>query len=379
MISSKLPDVGTTIFTVMSKMAVDSNAINLSQGFPDFDVDPRLCELVTEAMKKGYNQYSPMPGHPLLRKRIAESLNVTYGWKGDPDKNITVTAGATEGLFAAFSAIVDKGDEVIIFEPAYDSYAPAIRLNGGIPVPIHLNPSDFSIPRDKLLDKVGNKTKAIVINTPHNPSGSVLTRDDIDFIADLVDLKGLFLISDEVYHRIIFDGLEHHTSITHEKLKDRSIAVFSFGKTFHATGWKIGYVVAPESITVEIRKMHQFLTFAVNTPMQWAIAEFLKDKSNYLGLSSFYEEKRDYFRDLIKDSAFKIKPCHGTYFQLLSYDDITNQDDLSYSELLTKEKKIASIPVSVFYSDKKDHHHLRFCFAKNNKTLEAAAEILCRI
>ena len=304
-IQSKLPEVGTTIFTVMSKMAADEGAINLSQGFPDFEVSPRLTSLVSEAVSNGYNQYAPMPGLPELLASIGDSIQNTYGWNGDPMSEITVTAGATEALYSCITALIREGDEVIVFEPAYDCYIPAIKLNGGNAVPILLNDDDFSIPWEKVKSAINSKTRMIIVNTPHNPTGSVLSASDLSTLEQLAENHDLFVLSDEVYDRIIFDGISHESVLKYPKLRNRSAAVFSFGKTFHATGWKVGYVVAPEYISREIRRTHQFITFSVNTAMQWALAQFLKDPENYENLGSFYQEKRDFFLEVMAESRFR--------------------------------------------------------------------------
>ena len=362
-------------------MAADYGAINLSQGFPDFDVSPKLTGLVTEAMKRGYNQYAPMQGLPELRISIGETLTSSYLWEGDSLENITVTAGATEALYSCISALIHPGDEVIVFEPAYDSYLPAVELNGGIGVPLPLNSNDFSIPWDRVEESINGQTKMIIINSPHNPTGSVLSGSDLETLERIAEKYDLFVLSDEVYDRIIFDNVPHESVLRYKELRKRSAAVFSFGKTFHATGWKVGYIVAPEPIMEEIRKTHQFITFSVNTSMQWALAQFLKDPENYLHLGAFYQKKRDFFLNAISKSRFEPKNCSGTYFQTLSYEGISKLDDVSLAEKLTKENKIASIPISVFSSQKNrnDQKLLRFCFAKSEETLEKASKILCRI
>ena len=365
----------------MSKMAADEGAINLSQGFPDFEVSPKLTGLVTEAMKKGFNQYAPMQGLPDLLISIGDSLTSTYGWGGDPMSEITVTAGGTEGLYSCISALIRDGDEVIIFEPAYDSYIPAIKLNGGKAIPIRLDEADFSIPWDKVKSALNDRTRMIMINTPHNPTGSVLSQQDLKMLEQTAVDHDLFILSDEVYDRIIFDDIRHESVLRYPGLRDRSAAVFSFGKTFHATGWKVGYIVAPEYLTREIRRTHQFITFSVNTSMQWALAQYLKDPENYEHLGSFYQKKRDFFLEIMSGSRFKPKPCHGTYFQTFSYDGISDLDDVSLAEKMTRENKVASIPVSVFCSpqNRTGQKLLRFCFAKGEETLEKAGNILCRI
>lgn len=377
-LKSKLPDVGTTIFTVMSQMAAEYNALNLSQGFPDFRISPKLIELVNRHMKQGYNQYAPMPGLPALREQIAEMIYNCYQSKVDPYKEITITAGATEAIYATITALIGNGDEVMLFDPAYDCYAPAIRLNGGVPIHIPLTQPDFSINWEVVKNKLGANTKLIIINSPHNPSGAVLSQSDLKTLEEIAAKHDLLVLSDEVYEYIIF-GQQHESVLKYDALRKRCIAVSSFGKTFHATGWKIGYLVAPEEITNEIRKVHQYLVFSVNTPMQHALAGYLKEPDHYLHIAEMYNNKRKFFVDSLAQSKFEIIPSYGTYFQLLSYKNISDLDDMSMAAKLTKENKLASIPISVFYQNKEDNKLLRFCFAKNEETLERAAEILCKI
>lgn len=375
-ITSRLPETGTSIFTVMSRMALEHGAINLSQGFPDFPVSTTLIDLINKNMLAGHNQYAPMPGVPGLRKVIAEVVEKTYNRITNPETEITITAGGTEALFSTIAALVAAKDEVILFDPSYDSYAPAIRLNGGIPVQINLNPPDFSIDWDQVNSKITSKTKMIMINTPHNPSGAVLTENDLKTLEGIALKHGLIVLSDEVYERIIFDNLTHESILKYPALASQSVAVFSFGKTFHATGWKTGYTVAPEYLTREIRKAHQFITFSVNTPVQMALATYMTNSENYLHLGEFYQQKRDYFLQQISGSSFEPLPCHGSYFQLLSYKHITDKSEVDMAEWMTKEHKVASIPVSAFYKDKNDNRLLRFCFAKSEDTLQRAAAIL---
>lgn len=360
----------------MSKMALEHGAINLSQGFPDFPVDPKLIDLIYSRMREGFNQYAPMPGAPALRNVIAEVVSKTYDLKTDPETEITVTAGGTEALFSVIAALVHAGDEVIVFDPAYDSYNPAIRLNGGVPVHINLKYPDFSIDWDEVKSKITPRTRMIMINTPHNPSGAVLAEHDLKTLQSLAVQHDLLVLSDEVYERIIFDGIKHQSVLHYPELAERSIAVFSFGKTFHATGWKVGYAVAPATLTTEIRKAHQFVTFSVNTPVQLALAEYMTVPDHYLNLGSFYQQKRDYFLNGIKGSSFEPMGCHGSYFQSLSYKSISGLPDMQMAEELTKKHKIASVPVSAFYQDKTDNKLLRFCFAKQEKTLDQAIEII---
>ena len=375
-ITSRLPETGTSIFTVMSRMALEHEAINLSQGFPDFPVSTTLIDLINKNMLAGHNQYAPMPGVPGLRKVIAEVVEKTYNRITNPETEITITAGGTEALFSTIAALVAAKDEVILFDPSYDSYAPAIRLNGGTPVQINLNPPDFSIDWDQVKSKITSKTKMIMINTPHNPSGAVLTENDLKTLEAIVLKHGLIVLSDEVYERIIFDSLTHESILKYPALAAQGVAVFSFGKTFHATGWKTGYTVAPEYLTREIRKAHQFITFSVNTPVQMALATYMTNPENFLHLGEFYQQKRDYFLQQISGSSFEPLPCHGSYFQLLSYKHITDKSEVDMAEWMTKEHKVASIPVSAFYKDKNDNRLLRFCFAKSEDTLQRAATIL---
>ena len=378
-IKSRLPDVGTSIFAIMSKMAAEADAINLSQGFPDFEVDRVIIDLVNQFMINGNNQYAPMPGTPALRQVIADVVEKTYSRNVNPETEITITAGATEALFAAISAFVNPGDEVIVFDPSYDSYNPSIRLNGGIPVHINLKYPDFSIDWEEVKTRITPRTRIIMINTPQNPSGAVLKETDLKTLEQLADAHDLIVLSDEVYERIIFDGRKHESVLHYPNLAQRSVAMFSFGKTFHATGWKVGYAVAPEYLMKEIRKTHQFITFAVNTPVQLALAEYMKNPEHYKTLGSFYQQKRDYFLNGIKGSSFEPAACHGSYFQSLSYRSVSTLSDREMAIELTQKHKVASIPVSVFYNDKTDNQLLRFCFAKNEDTLDKAIEILRKI
>ncbi len=378
-IQSRLPDVGTSIFALMSGMANEYGAINLSQGFPDFNIDSKIIELVHAHMLKGHNQYAPMPGLPALRNVIADVVFDSYQHRVNPDTDITITAGATQAIFAIISAFVTPGDEVIVFDPAYDSYNPAIRLNGGIPIHINLQYPDFSIDWNFVRTKISSRTKMIMINTPHNPSGAVLREEDLKELEKIALEFNLLVLSDEVYERLIFDNVVHQSALRFPALAAQTLAVFSFGKTFHATGWKVGYVVAPEYLTREVRKAHQFMVFSVNTPVQHAFAEYMKTPEHYLSLGNFYQQKRDFFLNQIKGSSFEPLPCGGSYFQLLSYRGISTKPDLEMAEELTKKLKVASIPISVFYQDKSDNHLLRFCFAKKEETLEKAGEILRKV
>jgi methionine transaminase len=375
-ISSRLPDVGTSIFSVMSKMALEENAINLSQGFPDFSIDGAIIDMVHRYMKEGHNQYAPMPGIPALRNAIATIIHESFQHRVDPETEITVTAGATEGIFSIVAALVGEGDEVILFDPSYDSYDPAIRLNGGVPVHINLTYPGYSVDWDQVRSRITSRTKMIMINTPHNPCASVMSAKDMMTLEEIVLEHNLLVLSDEVYERLIFDGLEHQSVLRFPRLASRSLAVFSFGKTFHATGWKAGYVVAPDYLTREVRKTHQFIVFSVNTPVQYALAEYLKDSGHYRSLAKFYQQKRDLFLEHIRGSSFEPLPCQGSYFQSLSYRNISAKKDLEMAEYLTRNFKVASIPFSVFYQDRTDNRILRFCFAKKEETLEKAGEIL---
>ena len=378
-LSSKLPDLGTTIFAVMSKMAADNDAINLSQGFPDFPIDPNLIESVNQAMRSGLNQYPPMQGLPSLRTAIANKLSHTFAIEASPELEITVTAGATQALYAAITALVHEGDDVIMFDPAYDSYDPVVRLNKATPVHIPLNKVDFSVDWDQVEAKISPRTRCLITNSPHNPSGAVFSEQDMARLEHILVKHDLLLISDEVYEHIIFDGNTHQSALKYPNLRSRSVAIFSFGKTFHATGWKIGYMVAPKEITVELRKVHQFNVFTVNTPMQQGIATYLEDPNHYEQLPDFYQQKRDYFDNLMADSRFTPVESHGTYFQLYSYERIADKSDIEMANWLTVEHKVASIPCSVFYEKGKDIQYLRFCFAKKDSTLQTAAQRLCKI
>ena len=377
-IKSKLPKVGTTIFSVMSSLATQHKAINLSQGFPDFDASEELIRLVNDYMKKGMNQYAPMQGILPLRERLAEKTQDLYGITYSPDTEITITSGGTEAIYTAITAIIREGDEVIVFEPAYDCYVPAIELAGGVPVYISLKSPDFTIDWNEIKKVISHKTKMIMINTPHNPTGTVMTAGDMKALEKIVEGTEICIISDEVYEHIIFDKLRHESVLRYPVLAERSFVVLSFGKTYHTTGWKIGYCFAPANLMAEFRKIHQFVVFSANTPLQYALADFIKNK-NYFSLPDYYQEKRDYFLKLIKGSRFKFTPASGSYFQCLDYTSITNEKDTEFAIRLTKEFKIASIPISVFYHEGIDNKVLRFCFAKKNETLEMAAEKICSV
>jgi methionine aminotransferase len=376
---SKLPTVGTTIFTVMSKLAAEVGAINLSQGFPGFDCSPELVSLVEQYMRKGFNQYAPMAGVPALREALAQKTFDQYDVSYDPETEITVTSGATEAIFAAIAAVVRPGDEVIVFEPAYDSYVPAIELNGGVPVYVTLTPPDYTVDWQLVAEKITSKTRMILVNTPHNPTGHVWTTDDLAELAKLVRDKDIWIMSDEVYEHILFDGRAHHSLMTHPELRERTFVVGSFGKTFHITGWKVGYCLAPAELTVEFRKVHQYLTFSTVTPIQYALADYLQQPEHYWQLPDFYQRKRDLFLAGLRQSRFRFKPAEGSFFQTVSYAGITDEPDYNLAVRLTHEIGVASIPVSVFYNQKNDYKILRFCFAKEDAVLQEAAERLSRL
>jgi len=376
---SKLPDVGTTIFTVMSRMAIDYGAINLSQGFPDFPTDKRLTSLVNRAMEEDYNQYAPMPGLPELLQTVASVVSSSYRYTVNAEEEITIMAGGTEALFSSISAFVHPGDEVILFDPSYDSYDPAIRLCGGKPLRLALEPPSFNIDWDQVERSITPRTRMIMINTPHNPTGRILHDDDLRSLERLVLKHGLLVLSDEVYERIIFDGAMHQSVLRYEGLRSQSIAVFSFGKTFHATGWKVGYTVAPASLTREIRRTHQFITFSVNTPVQKGLSEYLKIPENYTSIGEFYEKKRDFFLQQLKGAPFEPIPSKGTYFQLVSYRNLSSLPEMEMAVEMTQKHKVACIPVSVFYQHQKNQQLLRFCFAKKEETLADACEILRKL
>lgn len=372
----KLPEIPTSIFSVMSKMATDYNAINLSQGFPNFPSDPKLIALVTKAMKEGNNQYAPMAGTFGLRETISEKVFSLYNKKYDPATEITITAGATQAIFTAIAATISKGDEVIIFTPAYDCYAPTIELFGGVVKSIQLQSPHYAPDWDLVRDTISGKTKMIIINSPHNPSGMLFKENDMLQLQQISEANNVLVISDEVYEHIIFDGHVHQSAAKFDALSKRTFITASFGKTFHNTGWKMGYCLAPQKLMKEFQKVHQYNVFCVNHPMQIAFSEYLKTPAHYLGLPNFYQQKRDYFLAKLKSSRFKIIPSKGTYFQLLDFSDISEESDITFAERLTKENGIATIPTSVFNADKEDFKQIRVCFAKTDDTLEAAAAIL---
>ncbi|MDX1507986.1 MAG: methionine aminotransferase [Woeseiaceae bacterium] len=380
-LSSKLPNVGTTIFSVMSQLAADCDAINLSQGFPSFDPPPELLDRINHHLRNGANQYAPMPGVPPLRQAIAEKAATLYGRTLDADTEITVCTGATEGLFSTVQAVVRRGDEVIVFDPAYDSYEPAVTLAGGVarhvPLRIAANGLDFEVDWQRLADTVNERTRLIILNFPHNPTGAVLSAGDLQTLADIVRDSSAFILSDEVYEHIVFDGVSHQSLLRHDELWQRSFVVSSFGKTYHATGWKVGYCIAPAALTAEFRRVHQFTTFTVITPMQLAIAEFMADTPGYYDeLAAFYQQKRDHFCRLLDGSRFRLAPAQSTFFQVLDYGEISDRADTELAKEWTREIGVASIPLSVFCETAFTGTRLRFCFAKDDATLAAAAQKL---
>ncbi len=378
-IQSKLPQVPTSIFAVMSGLAHKENALNLSQGFPNFESDSKLIELVNKAMVNGGNQYAPMPGILSLREVIADKMKSLYDVSYNPETEIIITAGATQAIFTAIAATVKKDDEVIIFKPAYDCYEPTIELFGGKTKAVQLDPEEFSINWEEVKGLITDKTRLIIINSPHNPSGRVLSKHDMLQLENLLRNTNILLLSDEVYEHIIFDGEKHQSAALFPALAERAFITASFGKTFHNTGWKVGYCIAPELLMEEFKKVHQFNVFSVHHPTQIALAEYMKSPSNYLELGSFYQQKRDLFLSLIKESRFEFKPSKGTYFQLLNFKNITTENDYDFAVRLTKEMKIAGIPISVFNEQNLDTKVLRFCFAKTDDTIRAAAKILNKI
>jgi methionine aminotransferase len=380
-IPSKLPRVGTTIFTVMSQLAQQHGAVNLGQGFPDFEPPQRLRDSLAQAMAAGANQYAPMTGLLRLREQIAIKSQRLHGRKLDPETEITVTSGATEAIFAAIAATVGAGDEVILLDPCYDSYEPAIDLQGARAVHVPLLAPRFSIDWQRLRDAIGPRTRLLVINSPHNPTGAMLSKADLDQLAGLLRGTGILLLSDEVYEHITFDGAEHHSVLRHAELAERSFVISSFGKTFHCTGWKVGYCVAPAALSVEFRKVHQYLTFCTFNPAQWAFADMLEhEPAHYLELPAFYQRKRNRFRSLLAGSRLKLLDVPGGYFQLVDYSAIDEElDDVAFSRWLVEKHKLAAIPISVFYATPPATRLIRLCFAKNDDTLRAGAEALCRL
>ena len=377
-IDSRFPDMGTTIFTVMSRLATECGAVNLSQGFPDFQAEPALFDAVHRHMLAGRNQYAPMTGMPELRQAIVDKVAALYGVRYDVESEVTVTAGATQAIFTAIAAFVRPGDEVIVFEPVYDSYVPAIETVGGTAVYAQLTFPDYVPDWDQVARLITPKTRMIIVNSPHNPTGSLFSTVDREKLAKLISGTNIVVLSDEVYEHILFDGEQHASLCAHPELAARSIVVSSFGKTYHITGWKIGYVVGPAALMAEFRKVHQFNVFTVHTPSQLALAEYMQDAERHLRLAAFYEEKRDFFRQLLAATPFELLPCRGTYFQLARYDRISDLPDRAFAEWMTRDVGVAVIPVSVFYANGRDDRVVRFCFAKQESTLRAAAERLCK-
>ena len=375
-IASKLPHLGTTIFTVMSQMASEYKAINLSQGYPDFDVPEPLLALMTKYLNAGMNQYPPMTGVPYLRQQIAVKVENLYDCKVDSETEITVTSGATEALFVAIQATIQADDDVIVFDPVYDSYEPAIQLAGGRAIHVPLD-DQFNINWDLVRAAMTSRTRMIIVNSPHNPSGSTLKSDDLDQLQALTEDTNIIVLSDEVYEHMVFNGLPHESILTRPKLKERAFVVSSFGKTYHATGWKVAYCIAPEALSKEFRKVHQYVTFTTHTPTQWALAEYMESHpAHYLELPQFYQAKRDLFLEEMKDSRFKLAPSQGTYFQLADYGEISDKSDVEFANWLTQEMGVAAIPISVFYAKPVSGRHVRFCFAKDDSTIKAACKIL---
>ena len=378
-IHSKLPNVGTTIFTVMSDLATEYNAVNLGQGFPDYEMSGELIALVNEAMKKGFNQYVPMQGYLPLREVLSEKIQSLYNTVTDPNTQITITPGGTYAIYTALTTILQPGDEVIIFEPAYDSYVPNVEINGAVPVLIDLEFPGYKIDWNKVRQKISPKTRAIMLNSPHNPTGSVLSANDMHELRSIVKDKNIFICSDEVYEHLVFDGIPHQSILRYPDLLEKSFVCFSFGKVFHCTGWKLGYCVSSPELTKEFRKVHQFNCFSCNSPMQVALAKFLSDKNSYLPLSSFMQQKRDHFIKLMKATKFQLLNSSGSYFICGTYHDISDESDKDFSIRITKEYGVTPIPVSVFYQAGTDNKVVRFCFAKKEETLEAAVERLATI
>ncbi|MEM5274071.1 pyridoxal phosphate-dependent aminotransferase [Cupriavidus taiwanensis] len=376
---SRLPGVGTTIFTVMSALAAEKNAVNLGQGFPDFDCDPGIVDAVAGAMRAGHNQYPPMAGVPHLRQAIAAKIASLYGHQYSWDSEITVTAGATQGILTAILCAVHPGDEVIVLEPCYDSYLPAIELAGGTAVPVALEAPEFRVPFDKLAAAITPRTRMILVNTPHNPTGTIWRAADMDQLAQILAGTDILLLSDEVYEHMVYDGQRHESVSRHPELARRSFVISSFGKTYHVTGWKVGYVAAPAALMAEFRKVHQFNVFTVNTPVQHGLADYMADPAPYLQLSAFYQAKRDFFRAGLAGSRFKLLPSDGTYFQCVDYSAISDLGEADFAMWLTREIGVAAIPVSAFYSQPRESGVVRFCFAKKEETLALALERLAKL
>ena len=377
-ITSKLPSIGPTIFTVMSSLAVEHNAINLGQGFPDYPMSEELISLVNQHMKAGHNQYVHMNGLPALRNVIAEKIFGLYQQQINADTEITVTPGGTYAIYTALTAVLQPGDEVIVFEPAYDSYIPNVEINGAVPVLIPLTYPDYKIDWNEVRKRISAKTKMVMLNSPHNPTGAILSKEDIFQLQQIVKDTNIFILSDEVYEHLIFDDMQHESMLRYPDLLERSFVCFSFGKVYHCTGWKLGYCIAPEALTKEFRKVHQFNCFSCNSPMQFALADFLQYKESYLTLGNFLQKKRDYFMNLMKQTNFKPLPSHGSYFQLYSYEGMSDESEKDLAIRLTKDFGVATIPTSAFYKNGKDDKVLRFCFAKKESTLEEAVNRLLK-
>lgn len=378
-LTSKLPKAGTTIFSVMSKLAVEHGAINLGQGFPDFPIDPRLGELVAEAIRQGHNQYAPMPGLASLREAIAAKAGKLYGHVYDPEHEVTITAGATQAIFTVFAAVVRPGDEVVLIDPSYDSYAPGVELFGGKPVHVQLGP-DMAFDAEAVRKAITPRTRLLLINTPHNPAGRILREADMRAVATMLRGTDILLLSDEVYEHIVFDGEPHASAIRYPELRERAFVTFSFGKTFHITGWKMGYVLAPRPMMTEFHRAHQFNVFSVNTPAQHALAEYLREPARYMGLASFFQAKRDRLLDGLRNSKLRPLPCEGSYFLLADYSAVSDLSDLEFAQWMTRGHGVATIPLSPFYRQPPEGQRLvRFCFAKQDATLDAAIEKLCKI
>jgi len=375
-ILSKLPGSDTSIFTVMSSLAVEHNAVNLGQGFPDFAMNNELIQLVTRAMQQGFNQYAPASGLPALRQVLSEKIEFLYNAVVNPDTQITITPGGTYAIYTALTSVLRPGDEVIVFEPAYDSYIPNIEVNGAVPVLIHLQFPGYQINWDEVRGKITPKTRMIILNSPHNPTGSILSTHDITRLRDIVKDSNILILSDEVYEHLIFDNITHQSMLRYPDLLERSFVCFSFGKVFHCTGWKLGYCVASPEFTKEFRKIHQFNCFSCNAPTQVALAEYLKKRDAYLSLGSFMQQKRDYFQQLMQQTRFTPLPSYGSYFQVYQYNRISDENDKDFAIRLTKDYGIVTIPVSAFYQSGKDNKVIRFCFAKNNDTLQKAVDKL---
>jgi len=378
-LNSRLPNVGTTIFSVMSALAAQKGAVNLGQGFPDFNCDPAIVDAVTEAMRSGHNQYPPMAGVPALRTAIASKIEALYGYRYDAEHEITVTAGATQALLTTVLAVVHPGDEVIVIEPVYDSYVPSIELAGGVPVLVAMDAPDYALPFERIAAAITPKTRLIMLNTPHNPTGTIWREADMHKLEEILRGTDVLICADEVYEHMVFDGVRHESIARYPDLARRSFVISSFGKTYHVTGWKVGYVAAPRALTAEFRKVHQFNVFTVNTPMQYGLAAYMENPAPYLELAAFYQQKRDYFRAGLADTRFKLLPCTGTYFQCVDYSAISDLPEADFAQWLTAEIGVAAIPVSAFYQAGRESGVVRFCFAKREETLALALQRLAKI